>query len=98
MPRDHVLEDPQLGQKRNSLVTSAARKLADAGMISYTPKTGTFSTTNLGRIAARYYIKYASIEVFNREFKPKMTEADVLAMLSMSTEVSNLFFYVLYIS
>ena len=28
-----------------------------------------------------------SIEVFNTEFKPKMTEADVLAMLAMSTEV-----------
>jgi antiviral helicase SLH1 len=33
-------------------------------------------------------IRIESIEVFNKEFKPKMTEADVLAMLSMSTEVS----------
>jgi len=60
-------------------------------MINFTQKTGTFSTTDLGRIAARYYIRYASIEVFNKEFKRKMTEADVLAMLSMSTEVNNLF-------
>jgi len=57
-------------------------------MINYTQRTETFSTTDLGRIAARYYIRYASIEVFNNEFKSKMTEADVLAMLSMSTEVS----------
>lgn len=91
MSRDAVAEDPQLGQKRNHLVTSAARKLALAGMINFTQKTGTFSTTDLGRIAARYYIRYASIEVFNKEFKRKMTEADVLAMLSMSTEVNNLF-------
>ena len=88
MPRDSVSEDPQLGQKRNHLVTLAARKLASAGMINYTQRTKTFSTTDLGRIAARYYIRYASIEVFNNEFKSKMTEADVLAMLSMSTEVS----------
>ncbi|OJA16987.1 hypothetical protein AZE42_00549 [Rhizopogon vesiculosus] len=86
MSWDKVLEDPQLGQKRNQLITSTARKLAGAGMINYTQTTGTFSTTDLGRIAARYYIRYASIEVFNEVFKCKMTEADVLAMLSMSTE------------
>jgi antiviral helicase SLH1 len=63
-------------------------------MINYTQTTGTFSTTDLGRIAARYYIRYASIEVFNKVFKRKMTEADVLAMLSMSTEVNDLFYVV----
>ncbi|KAG0709510.1 Sec63-domain-containing protein [Suillus ampliporus] len=86
MSWDNVAEDPQLGQKRNTLVLIAARKLAGAGMINLTEKTGAFSTTDLGRIAARYYIRYASIEVFNKEFKPKMTEADALSMLSMSTE------------
>ena|SRR6267154_271177 len=91
MSWDNVVEDPQLGQKRNILVMTAARKLADAKMINYTQQTDAFSITDLGRIAARYYIRYASIEVFNKEFKPKMTEADVLAMLSMSTEVNDLF-------
>ncbi|KAG1753916.1 Sec63-domain-containing protein [Suillus paluster] len=86
MSWDNVIEDPQLGQKRSTLVLTAARKLADAGMINLTEKTGAFSITDLGRIAARYYIRYASIEVFNKEFKPKMTEADVLSTLSMSTE------------
>ena len=57
-------------------------------MINYDESTGAFTITDLGRIAAKYYIRYASIEIFNKEFKPKMTEADVLAMLSMSTEVS----------
>lgn len=97
MSRDSVIEDPQLGQKRNHLVMSSARKLASAGMINHTQQTGTFSTTDLGRIAARYYIRYASIEVFNKEFKSNMTEADVLAILSMSTEVNDLF-YILGIS
>lgn len=86
MSRDDVAEDPHLGQKRNSLVMTAARRLASAGMINLTEKTSTFSITDLGRIAAKYYIRYASIEVFNKEFKPKMTEADALSMLSMSTE------------
>ncbi|KAG2146706.1 Sec63-domain-containing protein [Suillus clintonianus] len=86
MSWDNVADDPHLGQKRNLLVMTAARKLASAGMINLTENTGAFSITDLGRIAARYYIRYASIEVFNKEFKPKMTEADALSMLSMSTE------------
>jgi antiviral helicase SLH1 len=49
---------------------------------------GSFTITDLGRIAAKYYIRHSSIEIFNKEFRPKMTEADVLGMLSMSTEVS----------
>lgn len=91
MSWDEVAEDPLLGQKRSSLVMTAARRLASAGMINLTEKTSAFSITDLGRIAARYYIRYASIEVFNKEFKPKMTEADALSMLSMSTEVGSLF-------
>ncbi len=56
-------------------------------MISYNPLDGQFQITDLGRIAAKYYIRYTTIETFNKEFKPKMSEADVLALLSMSTEV-----------
>ena len=57
-------------------------------MIAYDRHAEDFVITDLGRIAAKYYIRYASIEVFNQHFKPKMTEADVLAMLCMSTEAS----------
>ncbi|KAJ8086483.1 putative steryl acetyl hydrolase mug81 [Marasmius tenuissimus] len=84
--RDVLEDDPQLGQQRNELVTLAAQKLHDAQMITYDQPNGTFTILDLGRIAARYYIRFQSIEIFNKEFKPRMTEADVLAMLSMSTE------------
>ena len=57
-------------------------------MIAFEPDTGNFIITDLGRIAAKYYIRYKSIEIFNEVFKPKMTEADVLGMLCRSTEVS----------
>jgi antiviral helicase SLH1 len=68
----------------------AARKLADARMIAFDQRAGAFTITDLGRIAAKYYIRHASIEIFNKELRPRMTEADILAMLSMSTEVSYL--------
>lgn len=57
-------------------------------MINYDTDAGTFIITDLGRIAAKYYIRYKSMEIFNEEFKAKMGEADVLHMLCRSTEVS----------
>lgn len=86
--REAGVDDPQLGNKRHELVTTAARRLADARMILFDQQTGAFTITDLGRIAAKYYIRHTSIEIFNKEFRPRMTEADVLAMLCMSTEVS----------
>lgn len=82
-----------LGSKRNELVTKAAQVLVHARMIEFDRQTGAFKITDLGRIAARYYIQYQSIEIFNEIFRPKMSEADVLGMLSKSTEVMSLFFY-----
>ncbi|CAL1701424.1 unnamed protein product [Somion occarium] len=86
LTREQVMEDPYLGTKRTQLVTEAAMRLADARMIAFDRGTGSFVITDLGRIAAKYYIRHASIEIFNKEFRPRMSEADVLAMLSMSTE------------
>ena len=83
-----MIDDPQLGNKRNELVTLAARRLADAQMIVFDEASGAFSMKDLGRISSKYYVRCSSIEIFNEEFKPAMGHADVLAMLSMSTEVS----------
>lgn len=85
--RDATSDDPQLGSKRNELVTLAAQKLAETRMITFNRNTGGFTITDLGRIAAKYYICYTSIETFNKEFRLSMSEADVLRMLTMSTEV-----------
>lgn len=89
MTHDEPVDDPQLGNKRHQLVTAAARKLAAAGMIMFNESTGALVITDLGRIAAKYYIRTLSIEIFNKEFRPRMSEADVLGLLSMSTEVSS---------
>ncbi|KIP12663.1 hypothetical protein PHLGIDRAFT_97239 [Phlebiopsis gigantea 11061_1 CR5-6] len=86
MAWDHVAEDPQLGAKRTSLITEAARHLANARMIAFDKELGNFVITDLGRIAAKYYIRHKSIEIFNQELKGKMSEADVLALLCKSTE------------
>ncbi|KAH9482395.1 Putative helicase mug81 [Psilocybe cubensis] len=86
IPRESVEDDPQLGTKRNELIAIASKKLFETKMITYDAQQSQFQITDLGRIAAKYYIRYTSIEIFNKEFRPRMSEADVLAMLSMSTE------------
>lgn len=90
LSRDEPLEDPHLGSKRAQLVIMAAQKLADTSMIAFDHGSGTFTITDLGRIAAKFYIRYASIEIFNKEFRPGITEADALVLLCQSTEVSKL--------
>ena len=84
---DDVVNDPRLGAKRNQLVLNAVNRLVTARMVNLNRSTGALQITDLGRIAAKYYIRLASIEVFNQKFRPRMSEADVLTMLSYSTEV-----------
>jgi antiviral helicase SLH1 len=87
MLRNDVAEDPGLGAKRIQLVANAVNRLAEARMVNWNKSTGVLQVTDLGRIAAKYYIRIASIEIFNEKFRRRMTEADVLTILSHSTEV-----------
>jgi antiviral helicase SLH1 len=58
-------------------------------MIDHAKDNGSFTITDLGRIAAKYYIHYKSIEIFNRVLGTYMTEEGVLSMISLSTEASD---------
>jgi len=87
MRHEDPVNDPDLTERRHSMITLAGRKLAAAGMVQFNEAKSTFAITDIGRVAAKYYIRHASIEVFQKEFRPKMTEADALALLAMSTEV-----------
>lgn len=91
MTHEEPVDDPQLNNKRHQLVIDAAGRLAAAGMVVFNKSTESLVITELGQIAAKYYIRTASIEIFNKEFRPVMSEADVLGLLSMSTEVRALF-------
>ncbi|KAI0303873.1 Sec63 Brl domain-containing protein [Russula brevipes] len=86
MSYDDLRDDPSLNNKRHQLVLAAARSLVEARMIDHDRNNGSFTVTDLGRIAAKYYIHHKSIEIFNKIFGAHMTEEDVLAMVSLSTE------------
>lgn len=55
--------DPQLELYRKDLVLESGRKLDKARMIRFDERTGYFASTDLGRTASHYYIKYNTIEV-----------------------------------
>ncbi|KAK0538541.1 putative steryl acetyl hydrolase mug81 [Tilletia horrida] len=84
-----VMDDPHLGSKRLQLVQNAIKRLAAAKMlVTHGGLGGTneLVITDLGRIAARYYIPCRTIEIFNEKLRAKMSEADVLHVLSMATD------------
>ncbi|KAI8086190.1 Sec63 Brl domain-containing protein [Halteromyces radiatus] len=90
MDHSEPAEDPLLGRKRHEIITMAAERLARCQMIIYDQTTGYLTPKDLGRIASNFYIKHTSIEIFNQMMKPRMTEADVLSMMSLSSEFDNI--------
>ena len=65
MPHDEPKDDPQLGNKRNDLVVQSARQLSSAKMIRFDEILHSFHISDLGRIAAKYYLRFQTMEVFS---------------------------------
>jgi antiviral helicase SLH1 len=65
MPHDEPKDDPNLGNKRNELIVQAARQLSAAKMIRFDEISNSFQISDLGRIAAKYYLRYQTMEVFS---------------------------------
>eukprot|EP00055_Hartaetosiga_balthica_P010039 m.41520 g.41520 ORF g.41520 m.41520 type:complete len:2056 (-) comp7002_c0_seq1:116-6283(-) len=85
LPRD-LERDPQLFNHREEMIRIAARKLDEAKMIRFQDGLGYMNTTDLGRVASNFYINHESIELYNEHFKASMTDAEILCMVSMSSE------------
>ncbi|KAK5372430.1 putative steryl acetyl hydrolase mug81 [Exophiala xenobiotica] len=84
------MDDPQLGQRRRKLIVDAARTLHRSQMIIFNERTDELRSKDVGRIASQYYVLQNSIEIFNTMMRPQASEADVLKMISMSSEFDNI--------
>ncbi|KAJ0066258.1 hypothetical protein NL108_004118 [Boleophthalmus pectinirostris] len=82
--------DPSLELYRKELVIECGRKLDKARMIRFEERTGYFASTDLGRTASHFYIKYNTIETFNELFNSQRTEADILSIVSKAEEFDQL--------
>lgn len=85
-------EDPLLINRRRKLISDAARRLHALQMIVFDENSGAFLAKDLGRIASDFYLLNNSVEIFNNMLNPRATEADALAMISMSSEFDNIKF------
>ncbi|KAJ2552560.1 activating signal cointegrator 1 complex subunit 3 [Coemansia sp. RSA 1933] len=83
---DDAADDPFLGQRRRDLVVAAAKELSRLQMIVFDETSGFVAAKDLGRIASAYYLRHQSVEAFNQAMRPRMTEADAVALLCMSHE------------
>jgi replicative superfamily II helicase len=90
MNHSEPVEDPELGKRRRELIVKAAKKLHQNQMIEFFEDTDYFSIKDIGRIASNYYIMHNSIDIFNNQLKDRMTEADILSLISESSEFEDL--------
>ncbi|XP_044063670.1 activating signal cointegrator 1 complex subunit 3 [Siniperca chuatsi] len=82
--------DPSLELYRKELVVESGRKLDKARMIRFEERTGYYASTDLGRTASHFYIRYNTIETFNENFNSQRTEADILSIVSKAEEFEQL--------
>ncbi|ODQ58963.1 hypothetical protein WICANDRAFT_55261 [Wickerhamomyces anomalus NRRL Y-366-8] len=87
-----LAEDPQLVERRTQLIISAARRLHLLQMIIFDERSMHFVSKDLGRIASDFYLLNDSVEIFNQICSPNATEADILSMISMSSEFDSIKF------
>lgn len=85
-------EDPLLNNRRHDMIVSAARRLHHLQMIVFDEQASAFTSKDLGRIASDFYLLNNSVEIFNQMLNPRATEADVLSMISMSSEFDSIKF------
>ncbi|KAM8869339.1 activating signal cointegrator 1 complex subunit 3 isoform 2-T4 [Spinachia spinachia] len=82
--------DPTLELYRKELVVESGRKLDKARMIRFEERTGYYASTDMGRTASHFYIRYNTIETFNELFNSQRTEADILSIVSKAEEFDQL--------
>ncbi|ODV88104.1 hypothetical protein CANARDRAFT_26259 [[Candida] arabinofermentans NRRL YB-2248] len=87
-----LAEDPLLVQRRRDMIITAARRLHSLQMIVFDERSTAFIPKDLGRIASDFYLLNESIEIFNKMINPMASEADVLSVISMSSEFDNIKF------
>lgn len=87
---NEIQDDPQLVRRRRKLVIEAATTLEASQMIIFNRTTEDLKIKDVGRIASQYYVLHSSIDMINKEMKPLNGEEDILRMVSMSGEFSQI--------
>lgn len=79
-------DDKELLRRRVNLAHSAFSMLERNGLLSYDRKSGAVNSTFLGKIASFYYIKHASMAIYNTNLKSNCGLIELLRVFAMSIE------------
>jgi activating signal cointegrator complex subunit 3 len=83
--------DPLLEQFRTDLVNAAAETLNSAHLIRISRTAGSlFASTDLGRVAAHFYVRWDTAEMFASKIRPDMTDAEIAELVGCAHEFSQL--------
>lgn len=89
LPAD-LAGDPDLLLFRQKLIMGAADKLNSARLVRLVANGDSFSSTSLGRVAAQFYLKYETAEMFATRIDPAMTDSQILELVGDASEFSQL--------
>lgn len=90
IPADEFSEDPYLERRRADLAHSAAVLLHTGGLINYDRQSGSFQITDIGRVAALYYVTYKSMSTYNEHLRPSMSDIELFRLFCMSSEFKHM--------
>lgn len=83
---DEHQSDPKLERRRAELVHSAAARLHASGLVRYSKKSGEIEGTEVGKVAADFYVSHESMGVYMERMKDCMSDIDLLRVFSSSGE------------
>ncbi|ODV89579.1 hypothetical protein CANCADRAFT_4197 [Tortispora caseinolytica NRRL Y-17796] len=79
-------DDTLLERYRLDLAHSAATILHKDGLLRYNSQSGNMQPTELGRIAANYYVTCDTMREFNRELSPVQSHIELIKVFSKAEE------------
>ncbi|KAJ2829595.1 Pre-mRNA splicing [Coemansia erecta] len=84
--RTELDEDPALRGRRAALAHAAAVELERSAMVRYDRRTGRLVATELGRVAAHYYVSHGSMAVYQQDLRADASDIDLLRVFALSSE------------
>jgi activating signal cointegrator complex subunit 3 len=81
--------DPSLKDKRRELILAVASRLNEAKLIRV-DASDNFQSTDLGRVAARFYVDWETSQLFLSRLRSSMMDAEILELFGLAKEFTQL--------
>lgn len=83
---DEHHSDSKLERRRAELIHAAATELDRAGLVKYNKRTGEIEGTDLGKVAADFYVSHQTMSTYIEHMKLSTTDIDLYRIFSLSGE------------